>query len=80
MDALDLNVEQRRRVDNNASRAADTRSEGVLVRLLDAVPAVLKRGVVGVFIEFAQPGEIGHPAFADRFIEQRCKALDCLAS
>ena len=65
VDALDLDVEERRRVDRDAGALADAARERLLVGALDRAPSVLEGGVVGERLERAKPRQIGHPALAD---------------
>ena len=66
MDAFDLNVEQRVRVDLYADALEDRRGESFLVFALRRREAVLKFDVVGEFLEFDQSFRLVKNASADR--------------
>ena len=62
VDALHLDVEERRGVDDDAGALADALRERFLVQPLDAAPFLLKRGVVGARFERLEPRQIRRPS------------------
>ena len=70
VDALDLDVEQRIGIDDDARAFMNPPREPLFVEPLDAAPAFAKRGVAGMRLEGFEAREIGDPALAERLVEQ----------
>ena len=71
MDALDLHVEQRRRVDLGAETLADQPRQRQLVAVLDRAKALLERIVAGVGLETLELREIVEHGLAAGLAQQR---------
>ncbi len=70
MDALDLHVEHRNRIDQHADFLLDDLAQPNLVAELHLGEALLKVGGIGEAFQLAQFLEIGDPGLADGFAEQ----------
>ena len=65
VDPLDLHVEQRVRIDDDARATADQLGQVALVLALDVAPRVEERGIVRRGLERAELVLVGNPVLAD---------------